>query len=217
MTRVLVVEDEPLYRELLCTALASRADLDVVGTFGEPYAALAAAGSLQPHVALLDIQLGDAMDGVELGLRLRQLDPRLGVVLLSNHVEPRYVSALSPEVAAGWSYLLKQSVADVATLERAVLGARDGYVTVDPKVLARLEPRRQSALQTLAPRQRELLELLAAGLTNVAIAERMVLSAKAVENAITRLYSDLGIDREDRTVQPRVQAVLLYLRGSRLR
>ncbi|MBV9131627.1 MAG: response regulator, partial [Chloroflexi bacterium] len=74
MTRVLVVEDEPLYRELLCTALASRADLDVVGTFGEPYAALAAAGSLQPHVALLDIQLGDAMDGVELGLRLRQLD-----------------------------------------------------------------------------------------------------------------------------------------------
>jgi DNA-binding NarL/FixJ family response regulator len=216
VTRLIVVEDEPLFRELLGSALANRANLDLVGSFGDPHATLHAADALHPDVALLDIELGDATDGVELGLRLRDRLPSIGIVLLSSHVEPRYVSALPPAVASGWSYLLKQSLANVATLERAILGAAHGLVSVDPEVVARLRPRTESRLTSLAPRQRELLELLAAGLTNAAIAERMVLSPKAVENAITRLYVELGIDREDRSIQPRVQAVLLYLRESRL-
>src|SRR5437867_2890442 len=135
MARVVIVEDEPLYRDLLHGVLSRQPDLEVAGVFGDAAAALDRTPGLRPDVALLDIELGGAMDGIELGLR---------------------------------------------------------------------------------PRQRELLELLAQGLSNAGIAHRMVLAEKSVENSITRLYQELEVDREDPTVQPRVRAVLTYLRESRL-
>ena len=216
MTRVVLVEDEPLYRDLLGTVLRDRLRLDVVGAFAEAQVALDQSRALRPDVALLDIGLPGPIDGIELGLRLCEALPGLGVVLLSNHVDPRFVSTLPAEVAAGWSYLLKRSVDDVRALGRAIEGAAAGNVTVDPSVVAALRPRTAGRVARLSPRQREMLELLAQGLTNTAIAERMVLSDKSVENGITRLYQDLEIDRDDPRVQPRVQAVLLYLRESRL-
>jgi DNA-binding NarL/FixJ family response regulator len=216
MTRVVLVEDEALYRDLLASVLRGRLGLDVVGAFADADAALAGARALRPEVAVLDIELPGAIDGIELGLRLCDALPELGVVLLSNHVDPRFVSALPAATAAGWSYLLKKSVSDVGALGRAIAGAAAGYVTVDPGVVAALRPRAAGRLARLSPRQREMLELLAQGLTNSAIAERMVLTDKSVENGITRLYQELEIDREDPSVQPRVQAVLLYLRESRL-
>src|SRR5213593_1276873 len=94
MAHAVIVEDEPLYRDLLHSVLSGRPDLEVVGVFGEAPAALDRAPGLRPDVALLDIDLGGAMDGIELGLRLREALPALGVVLLSNHVEPRFLSAL---------------------------------------------------------------------------------------------------------------------------
>jgi DNA-binding NarL/FixJ family response regulator len=216
VVRVILVEDEPLYRDMLSRALAGRPAIDVVGTFGDAETALAQAAQLRPDVALLDIELPGALDGIELGLRLVGALPGLGIVLLSNHADPRFVSALPSSVATGWSYLLKKSVGDVETLHRAVDGAAAGSVTVDPAVVASLRPRTAGRIARLSPRQREMVELLAQGLTNSGIATRMVLSEKSVENAITRLYQDLDIDRDDSAVQPRVQAVLLYLRESRL-
>jgi DNA-binding NarL/FixJ family response regulator len=82
--------------------------------------------------------------------------------------------------------------------------------------VAALRPRAAGRVDRLSPRQRELLELLAQGLSNAGIAQRMVLTEKSVENGITRLYQDLEVDRDDPTVQPRVRAVLTYLRESRL-
>jgi DNA-binding NarL/FixJ family response regulator len=216
VTRLVLVEDEPLYRDLLGTVLRDRLGLDVAGTFAEAQVALDQSRALRPDAALLDISLPGMMDGIELGLRLCEALPGLGVVLLSNHVDPRFVSALPVGAAAGWSYLLKKSVGDVDALGRAIEGSVAGHVTVDPGVVAALRPRTAGRVARLSPRQREMLELLAQGLTNAAIAERMVLSDKSVENGITRLYQDLEIDRDDPRVQPRVQAVLLYLRESRL-
>ena len=216
MSRLLLVEDEPLYRDLLASVLRQQPGLEVVGTFADAESALAHAPPLRPGVALLDIELPGAMDGIALGLRLGELLPDLGVVLLSNHVDPRYVSALPPGAASGWSYLLKQSVGDIDALRRAIDGAAAGHVTVDPVLVTALTPRPKGAVDRLSPRQRELLELLAQGLTNAAIAQRMVLSEKSVENGITRLYEELQIDRDDPTVQPRVRAVLSFLRESRL-
>lgn len=216
MARVVLVEDEPLYRDLLRTVLGRQPAIEVVGAFPDARTMLAEETLVRPDVALLDIELPGGIDGIELGLRLGEARPGIGIVLLSNHVDPRFISALPAEAAAGWSYLLKSSVSDVDALGRAINGAAAGNVTVDPRVVAALRPRAASRIARLSPRQREVLELLAQGLTNSAIAERMVLTDKSVENAITRLYQELDIDRLDPRIQPRVQAVLLYLRESRL-
>jgi DNA-binding NarL/FixJ family response regulator len=216
VTLVVLVEDEPLYRDLLRSVLSGMAGMAVVGAYGDADAALAEVPRLAPDVALLDINLPGPIDGIELGLRLGEVQPGIGIALLSNHADPRFVSALPADAAAGWSYLLKRSVRDVGALARAIDGAAAGQVTVDPAVVAALRPRAASRVERLSPRQREMLGLLAQGLTNAAIAERMVLTEKSVENGITRLYQELEIDRDDPAVQPRVRAVLLYLRESRL-
>jgi DNA-binding NarL/FixJ family response regulator len=215
--RVVLVEDEPLYRDLLRAVLAQQWRLDVVGTFPDGPSALAAVPALRPDVALLDIELPGRPDGIQLGLALRRQLPALGIVVLSNHADVRFAAALPREVISGWSYLLKKSVGDVGALSRAIEGAAEGVVVLDPHLVESLRPRAGSLLERLTPRQREILGLLAQGLTNAGIAERLVLAEKSVENHLTVLYEQLGIDRREETVHPRVQAVLLYLQESRLR
>ena len=212
--RLALVEDEPLYRDLLRIALDQRPGLMVAAAYGDADSALGGIPDLKPDVAMLDIDLGGGgINGVQLGMKLRRTMPQLAIVLLSNHGDPEFVASLPEEVRAGWSYLLKKSVNDVDVLGRTVSGAAAGLTVLDPQLVAgmRGRPRKQGLLSRLTPRQTEILELIAQGFSNASIAERLVLAEKSVENQINLLYQQLEIDRATSGVQPRVKAVLTYL------
>lgn len=220
---VAVVEDESLFRNLLVAALERSDALRVVGAYGDAGEALKHIPRLQPDVVLLDIELraqkepragtrcpASPANGIELGFALRRQLPEVGVILLSNHCEPEFLNAIPPEKVAGWSYLLKQSVEHVDTLLRAITGSRDGLVVLDPRLIAAARGA-GSPVDRLTPRQREVLQLVASGLTNGAIADALSLSEKTIQNQINLIYDKLDIDRRNPTVQPRVQAVLTFL------
>ena len=209
--RLVIVEDEHLYRDLLRTVLQLDAQLEVVGDYASAEQALDQVPALQPTVALLDIELGGAMNGVQLGLLLREKLPDLGIVLLSNVRAPRLLASIPPREVGGWSYLLKRSVRDATVLRRAIDGAASGLVTLDPSLVAGRHPRDRGALAAVTPRQLEILGLVAEGWANDAIAQRLGLSIKTVENQLTLTYGELGLDRDKDPVHPRVKAVLLYL------
>jgi len=151
---------------LLRIALSQQPLIDVVGVFGDAESALAGVSELNPRVVILDIELPGSMNGVQLGLRLRRLLPELGVILLSNHGDPEFVASLPADVLAGWSYLQKRSISEVAVLERAVAGATTGMVMLDPSLFTGMRPRVGGLLERLTPRQQEILGLIAQGFTN---------------------------------------------------
>jgi DNA-binding NarL/FixJ family response regulator len=215
--RVAVVEDEPLYRGLLEHYLGRHDRFEVVGVYADGASALEGVPNVSADVVTLDIELAGGLDGIQVGLGLRKRLAKLGIVILSNHADPRFLGALPREVTSGWSYLLKKSVSNTETLDRAVEGAASGTVTLDPAIVAGMRPNPGSPLSRLTRRQREIMELVAAGLTNAAIAEKLVIAEKSVENQLTNIYGELGIDRgEGASVHTRVSAVLTYLKESRL-
>jgi len=134
-------------------------------------------------------------------------------VILSLHKDKEYLGGLSAEEASGWSYLLKQSVSDTSALGRAIEGSASGFVVLDPEVVNSLRPRQGSFAARLTPRQLEVLGLMAQGYNNTAIAEKLVLGHKSVENYINAIYQELNLNQSD-TVHPRVSAVLSYIQDS---
>lgn len=121
------------------------------------------------------------------------------------------MQALQHRRATGWAYLLKNSLTDVATLRRALSVVASGEVMVDPAVVAILRARNDSAVARLTPRQQEVLELIARGYSNQAIADKLFVSRKTVENTLNQIYVQLGIDSKDPSIQPRVTPVMRYL------
>jgi DNA-binding NarL/FixJ family response regulator len=188
---LMIVEDEDLYRDLLRIALSQQPNIEVVGVFGDGESALAAAEQLRPRVAVLDIELPGGLNGVQLGLRLRRAMPELGIVLLSNHGDPEFVASLPADVLSGWSYLQKKSVSDVAVLQRAVSGATNGMVMLDPNLVTGMRPRAGGLLERLTPRQQEILGFIAQGYTNRAIAARLHLAEATVKSYVSRMLVKL--------------------------
>ncbi len=209
--RLVIVEDEHLYRDLLRTVLRLDTQLEVVGDYATAPRALDDVPRLAPTVALVDIELGGPMNGVQLALLLREKLPALGIVLLSNVRAPRLLASIPPTQVPGWSYLLKKSVRDASVLRRAIDGAAMGLVTLDPSLVAGRHPRDGGVLSAVTPRQLEILSLVAEGWSNDGIARRLGLSVKTVENQLTLTYRELGLDRDKDPVHPRVKAVLVYL------
>ncbi|HEY8489713.1 MAG TPA: response regulator transcription factor [Dehalococcoidia bacterium] len=212
--RIAIVEDEDLYRDLLRAALEGQDRLAVVGAFPSAEAALEAWPALDAAVAVLDIELGGGINGIQLAAALRREQPELGIVFLSNYLDIEYARSLSQEMAAGWSYLLKRSVRDVQTLVRAVEGAASGLVVIDSEIFNGVRERPEGPLSQLTERQRQILDLVASGYTNATIARRLYVSEKTVENQLNMIYGRLGVDREDRSIHPRVKAALLYLQAA---
>lgn len=215
-TKIAIVDDEALFRELLSRTLSAEPGLEVVGTAADGEAAIRLAEEVSPDVIMMDIELPGELDGIEAALRIKEKTPQVGIVILSAHSDRRYVTSLPLEDSQGWAYLLKQSAPDVAAVVRAIEGSKAGMVVLDPAVVANLQPRRGSAVAKLTPRQQEVLELLAQGYSNAAIAQRLTLSEKSVETYINIIYQGLFLSNEPET-HARVKATLLYLENSRSR
>lgn len=206
---VLVVERDSLLRDMLRAVLSAEPHLRVVGDSGDADEAVRLAGSTTPDVALIGLQSENeqAALGVAQTISNSRLPTR--VVFLGENPDRRTLAALPAFRAAGWSYLLRQSVSDVAMLVRAIEGAARGLVVLDPLVVESLG-RRDTRLSALTKRQLEVLSLMAKGYNNAAIARTLVLEEKSVENHINAIFGQLNLSR-DNVGHPRVRAVLLYL------
>ena len=213
MIRVLIVEDQGLFRDMLRISLSSYSNLEIVDAVATGEEALKAFRELKPEVVLMDIELGDGPSGIETGRVMKGERTETGIVLLSVHKDKEYISSLSVEEASGWSYLLKQSVGDASALRRAIEGSAAGFMVLDPGVVNNLRPKQGSCISRLTPRQQEVLGLMAQGYNNAGIAEKLVLGPKSVENYINAIYQELNLNQSDR-IHPRVSAVLGYIKDS---
>jgi DNA-binding NarL/FixJ family response regulator len=211
--RVLVLEDEGLFRDMLQTALAANPSIEVVGAVASGEAAIREAERVAFDVLLADIELGPGLNGIEAAARIRAKHDGMGVVLLSAHRDKQYIASMPAGQARGWSYLLKSSVTDTSTLVRAIEGAASGLVVLDPALVDALRPRPRSAVDALSERQRQVLALMAKGYSNGGIAAELVLTEKTVENYVGGIFQALGIEREE-TSHPRVKAILAFLEGT---
>tara|TARA_B100000315_G_scaffold40358_1_gene35218 strand:+ start:6916 stop:7515 length:600 start_codon:yes stop_codon:yes gene_type:complete len=198
---------------MLKISLSVIPNLEVVDAVSDGRTAIEAADRLVPDVVLMDIELGSEPNGILAGRAIKQSHSDIGIVVLSAHKEREYVDLVSKEDYAGWSYLLKQSVSDAGALVRAIEGSASGLVVMDPWVVSSMRPRKGSLTARLTPRQQEVLAMMAQGYNNAAIAERLVLGTKSVENYINAIYQELGLSHNG-PLHPRVQAVLSYIRDS---
>lgn len=210
--RVLVVEADSLLRDMLRAVLSTEQRLRIVGSTGDPSEAVRLAGAEQPDVMLVGLDAESEHDALALAQSISSSKSGPRVVFLGERPDHRTLAALPAFRAAGWSYLLRQSVSDVATLVRAIDGAAMGLVVLDPLVVESLG-RRDTRLSALTRRQIEVLSLMAKGYNNAAIARELVLEEKSVENHINAIFGQLNLSR-DNAAHPRVKAVLLYLQES---
>lgn len=205
---VMVVEDQPLFREMLAVLLAEQAGLRVAAVaHNAERARLADARALD--VALLDLRLPDG-DGIGLGRELRRRRPGLGVLILSASDSISTLLEVPGAEAAGWGFLSKNSSLSASALVYAIRAVAAGRAVLDPAIRAQREIRRNSPLARLSARQREVVALVAEGLTNAAIAARLGISPRSVDAHLNAAYGVLGIPAT-RDRNPRVEAVRSYL------
>jgi DNA-binding NarL/FixJ family response regulator len=209
--RVVVADDSVLLREGLVRVLVE-AGHEVVGSFGDADSLLAAVEGLAPDHAVLDVRMPPTFrdEGVRAAIRLRSLVPRTGILLLSQYVEVAYAQELLGAGQGGVGYLLKDRVASLDELVDAIDRIAEGGTVLDPEVVAQLIGRRHDPLTTLTPREREVLQLMAEGRTNAAIAEALFIGVGAVEKNVTSIFGKLAL--EDSGIDHRrVLAVIAWL------
>ena len=198
---------------MLRHTLDAEPGLDVVGVATDGESAVAMAAEKNPDAVIMDIELPGEMDGIDAALKIKERRLDTGIVILSVHKDRRYVSSLPLSETHGWAYLLKQNVPDKASVLRAIQGSVDGMVVLDPEVVESLQPKRGSSAAKLAPRHRQVLELIAQGFNNTSIAQRLTLTEKSVETYINAIYQVLQIPGEE-GVHSRLKATLVYLEDS---
>ncbi|MGD0313180.1 MAG: response regulator transcription factor [Acidimicrobiales bacterium] len=216
--RVVLAEDNALLRQGVEKLIDQQAGLELVGTANDLPGLLALVDEVEPDVVVTDIRMPPTGtdEGVQAAAHLRQHRPDIGVVVLSQYANPEYALALLSDGSARRAYLLKESVAGVDELVRAIQTVADGGSVVDPAVVDSLvgasAPRRPSDLDRLTSREMETLAEMAQGKNNAAIAASLFLSERAVEKHTNAIFSKLGLTEEE-DVNRRVKAVLIYLGG----
>jgi len=213
--RVLVGEDQPLVREGIVRVL-EEGGFEVVGTASDADELVRKAGGHHPDVVITDIQMPpeNTDDGLRAAITIREREPRTGVIVLSQFLEDRYALDLVGERAEGVGYLLKDRVADLEQFATAVRRVADGGSALDPAVVSELvgRKRRDDPIEQLTAREREVLELMAEGRSNQAIAERLFVTLRAVEKHVTSIFTKLGLPASTDDHR-RVLAVLAFLRA----
>jgi DNA-binding NarL/FixJ family response regulator len=217
--RVVLAEDHYLVREGVRHLLDSQSGLEVAAVCGDLESLLAAVDAEQPDVVVTDIRMppGGADEGIRAAERLRETNPGVGVVVLSQYASPSYVLALLEGGSARRAYLLKERVNDLDQLVGAVRAVAEGGSVIDPKVVEALVAENtrseESPLNQLTPRERDVLREMAEGKNNAAIAATLFLTEKSVEKVIHSIFLKLGLTWEE-AVHKRVKAVILYLTES---
>jgi len=214
--RVVVADDLMLTREGI-TRLLTDAGVDVVAEAGDAASLLRAVRMTQPDAAVVDIRMPPTHtdEGLVAAQQIHAEHPDIGVLILSQYVEPHYAMRLIEEHPERVGYLLKERVFDVANLIDALRRLADGETVVDPTIVARLFARKRRAdpLDKLTEREREVLALLAEGLSNRAIATRLFVTERTVEAHVKQVFLKLGLNT-DPDSHRRVLAVLAYLRSA---
>jgi DNA-binding NarL/FixJ family response regulator len=215
--RVVFAEDDYLVREGTAALLGQAEEVDIVEAVADLDALLAAVERHEPDVVLTDIRMPPTKttEGIQAALRIRREHPGTGVVVLSQYAEEEYAYELLKDGAEGLGYLLKERVADVEEIVRALRDVAAGGSVLDPRVVEGLVARRDresmSPLAHVTEREREVLSLMAEGKNNAAIAASLYLTERAVEKHINSLFHKLGLSEEP-NVHRRVMAVLTFLR-----
>jgi DNA-binding NarL/FixJ family response regulator len=213
--RVVVAEDLYLLRDGLVRLLEAHA-LEIAAAVGDAPGLLAALLAERPDVAIVDVRLPPTFtdDGLRAVIEARRAVPGLPVLVLSQYVEQLYARELLADKAGGVGYLLKDRVFNDDQFVDAVRAVAAGGTVMDPEVVAKLLGRqvRQETLARLSAREREVLELMAEGRSNSAIAQRLFVSEKAVSKHSTSIFAKLGLAPSDDDNR-RVLAVLAYLNG----
>lgn len=210
--RVVIAEDAALLREGVQRLLAD-AGIETVAAVDDGEKLLAAVQEHRPDLALVDVRMPPTFtdEGLRAALRARELVPGLPVLVLSQYVEERYAVELISDGAGGVGYLLKERVADVEEFIDALRRVARGGTVFDQEVIAQLMARgRKNPLDRLTPRETDVLELMAQGLSNTAIAQKLVVSHGAVEKHIGNIFAKLDLDTSA-DEHRRVRAVLTYL------
>jgi DNA-binding NarL/FixJ family response regulator len=217
MLRVVFAEDNYLVREGTAALLGSVDGVDLVQTAVSMSELLDAVEEYHPDAVLTDIRMPPTgtNEGIEAAKRIRAEHPDIGVVVLSQFADEEYAYDLLKDGAAGLGYLLKERVADVEELVRALGEVARGGSVLDPKVVEALVAAKDrmahSPLAALTEREREVLSHMAQGENNAAIAGSLFLTERAVEKHINSLFHKLGLSEEP-DVHRRVMAVLAFLR-----
>ena len=216
VTRIVVAEDSLLVREGIEKLLGRQNDIEIVALCVDLPELLAAVESHRPDAVLTDIRMppNNNDEGIVAATTLRESHPDVGVVVLSQYVEPSYALQLFDGGSQGRAYLLKERLSEVEQLVRAIHEVTTGGSVIDPLVVESLVDARgrgkHSPLEHLTPRESEVLSEIAQGKNNAAVASSLVLSERAVEKHINSLFSKLSLGEEP-DVHRRVKAVLLYL------
>ena len=212
--RVVVGEDQSFVREGIVSVLQD-SGFDVVGTTDNADELVRMADAYRPDVVIADIQMPPDRtdDGLRAALAIRAARPGAGVLVLSQFLEDRYAFDLVAGGAQGVGYLLKEKVGDMGMFADAVRRIADGGSVLDPDVVARLVSRKRKAspLDDLTPRERQVLALIAQGLSNAGIARELVVTVAAIERHVTGIFDKLGLHTSPEAHR-RVLAVLTYLR-----
>ena len=213
--RVVIAEDSVLLREGLERLLGENG-FDVVGTCSTAEDLLLKVRSYDPEVAIVDIRMPPTHtdEGLRAAIEIRAEHPSVGVLVLSQYVELGLAMKLLSDSAEGAGYLLKDRVMNVDEFVDAVRRVAAGGSALDPVIVSTLLSKRRSddPLTDLTPREREVLELMAEGLSNQGIADRLVISLRAVEKYVSTIFTKLGLPSTGSDSR-RVLAVLLYLRS----
>lgn len=217
-TRVVLAEDNVLLRDGVSRLIEATDDLELAGVCGDLDGLFALVADQAPDVVVTDIRMppSGTDEGIRAAASLRTSHPSVGVVVLSAYANPSYALDLLAGGSEGRAYLLKERVTDVGELVDAIREVAAGGSVIDPKVVESLvaanATRRTTDLDRLTPRETEILQEMATGKSNAAIAATLVLSERAVEKHTNSIFSKLGLS-EERNLNRRVKAVLVYLAG----
>ena len=213
--RVVVAEDSVLLREGIVRLLAD-AGLEVVGQAGNADDLMLKVRSYHPDVAIVDIRMPPTHtdEGLRAAKQIKQELPQTGVLVLSAYLESSYALELLADSAEGVGYLLKDRVMDIEQFISAVRRVGEGGSALDPEIVSRLVGRRRQSdpLDDLTPRESEVLGLMAEGLSNAAVAAKLVVTERAVEKHVTSIFAKLRLPASP-DQHRRVLAVLAFLRA----
>jgi DNA-binding NarL/FixJ family response regulator len=209
-----IADDSVLMREGI-TRILAEGGIDVAAGVGDAPSLLAAVENCKPSLAIIDVRMppGYIDEGLRAAIEIRRRWPQVALVVLSQFVEERYATELLAGTTDKIGYLLKDRISDVGQFIGALQRVADGGTALDPQVIRQLLARSRKAdpLTRLTPREAEVLALMAEGLSNTAIAEALVLSARAVEKHIASVFLKLDLPPDNGHYHRRVMAVVRYL------